>query len=181
MQVQPGVASVVAEAHAAAVFVRGQFNQFYDTMFERQANEQGGDAVFLEYAWNIGGMMCDPCSSTPLSLEELKELGAHWIQTSQQPWMTPGPAFLTRLHVLYDKQHFPEDLQLQETPDTQSFQARYVMHRPFKGDLSCPAGDTYKETLRRRLTQEADTLAKLTGWLPSVIANSMQASGEVPR
>jgi hypothetical protein len=160
------------------LFVQQQFGQFYDAAFGRAVTDQGGDAVFLEYAWNIGAIMCDPCSSAPLRSDELQELGAGWVHPGASPWRPSGPAFLTRLHVRYDRAHFPEDLQLQETPDTESFQVRFVTHHPFHGTLSCPAGQEYKQTLARRISAEADQLAKLTGWLPSVIAGSMEATGE---
>jgi hypothetical protein len=164
------------------LFVQQQFGQFYDATFDRQVEANGGDAVFLEYAWNIGSMMCDPCSATPMAPNELRELGANWIQADpRQPWVTPGPLFVTRLHVRYDQAHFPEDLQLQETPDQENFQVRFVTHHPFSGDLSCSAGQDYKATLARRSANEATTLAGLSGWTPGLIAGRMQATGEAAK
>jgi hypothetical protein len=159
------------------LYVQSQFGQFYDAVFDRQVARNGGEAVFLEYAWNIGATMCDPCSSPQMSADELRELGVSWAKPAN-PWSTPGPLFVTRMHVRYDRQHFPEDLQLQETPDRESFQVRYVTHHPFRGDLSCPAGQRYRTALAERSQDEARNAAELTGWLPGVIAGRMQASPE---
>lgn len=160
------------------LFVQSQFGQFYDATFNRKVEENGGSAVFLEYAWNIGAMMCDPCSAAAMSGDELHELGASWLQPSTSPWIASGPVFVTRLHVRYDREHFPEDLQLQETPDQENYQVRFVTHQPFTGDTSCPAGASYRTMASERLANESDTLAKLTGWLPAVIAGRAAASSE---
>ncbi len=105
-------------------YIADRFGAFYDALFDRQVERHDGRAVFLEYAWpvaaNIG--LCDPCSAPPLSSAVLAELGANW---------TDGrPGFITRLHVRYDRAHFPEDLQFQETPDQEQYQARYVINHP---------------------------------------------------
>ena len=71
--------------------------------------------------------------------------------------------FVTRLHVRYDKQHFPEDLVFQETGDRQNYQGRYVIRHPFRGQTSCDASD-YRAAVAKRQDAEAQTLATLTGW-----------------
>ena len=45
----------------------------------------------------------------------------------------PAEGYVTRLHVRYDAQSFPEDLNFIETSDHESFQARYIMHHPYEG------------------------------------------------
>jgi len=142
-------------------FVEDEFSDFYREMFAKQVEEQNGRAVFLEYAWDMA--WCDPCAADPLSPTELRELGVFWID--------PGPqqggardAFVTRLHVRYDAQHFPEDLVFQETRDRSSFQGRYVLRQPYEGEATCTAADTYRERLATRQAEEARTLAALTGW-----------------
>jgi hypothetical protein len=72
--------------------------------------------------------------------------------------------FVTRLHVRYDKAHFPEDLVFQETGDRTNFQGRYVMRQPWTGPATCPQADVYRRELRERQEREAQTLATLTGW-----------------
>jgi hypothetical protein len=153
-------------------FVRDRFGEFYDSVFERSFQASGGDAVFLEYAWHMGS--CDPCVGTPMSNTELRELGAKWVP--EDNWQQP--AFVTRLHVRYDREHFPEDLFLQETRDTESYQARYVIRNTFKGNLSCPAGETYEAGLPARFAREAATLRDLSGWTPQSIKAGMEAEGQ---
>ena len=80
--------------------------------------------------------------------------------------MRPEPAqnvFVTRLHVRYDRDHFPEDLVFQETGDRQNYQGRYVIRHPWKGATSCDATHT-GPTVRERQEREAQMLANLTGW-----------------
>ncbi len=76
----------------------------------------------------------------------------------------PPDVFLTRLHVRYDKAHFPEDLVFQETADRANFQGRYILRHPFLGADTCPAAGTYMRALNDRREQEAQRLASLTGW-----------------
>jgi hypothetical protein len=73
-------------------------------------------------------------------------------------------AFITRLHVRYDGEHFPEDLVFQETANRENFQGRYVLRQPWKGTAACSAADEYRGQLRKRQDLEAQTLATLTGW-----------------
>src|SRR5262249_34710685 len=86
--------------------------------------------------------------------------------------------FLTRLHARYDRAHFPEDLVLQVTGDTQNFQGRYILRHPFEGDLSCPAGVAYKRQLNERRHTEAANLSQLTGWSLEKIRARMRETGE---
>ena len=152
------------------LFVEQRFGQFYDAVFDRQAEANRG-ATFLEYAWNLG--FCDPCSAPPMATGELRSLGARWIEENGAQ-----NAFVTRLRVRYDRLSFPEDLALHETGDNQSFQARYVMHRPFTGDTNCSAGRAYRASLPARFAQEAATLRTLTGWAPETIRQQMNATGQ---
>ena len=140
-------------------------------MFSRQVAAHTG-ATFLEYAWNMGA--CDPCSSPPMANEELRALGAAWVPP--EGWQQP--AFVTRLHVRYDRERFPEDLALHETGDTEAFQARYVMRHPFTGETSCWAGWRYKRALPHRFEQEAASLRTLTGWDAAMIHTRMNETGQ---
>jgi hypothetical protein len=80
---------------------------------------------------------------------------------------------LTRLHVRYDAQHFPEDLMFQETGDQQNFQGRYVLHHPFRGPMTCGAAEQYQLSLGERRRREASSLASLTGWSDDTIRTKM--------
>ena len=76
----------------------------------------------------------------------------------------PQNVFVTRLHVRYDKAHFPEDLVFHETGDRTNFQGRYVMRHAWTGTATCAAAETYRRELVARREREAQTLASLTGW-----------------
>ena len=51
-------------------YVKDQFPDFYRAMFDHQVVKEDLQAVFTEYAWDVG--WCDPCASEPLSAQELK-------------------------------------------------------------------------------------------------------------
>ena len=148
-------------------YVEDEFADFYRAMFDKQTDKENGKAVFLEYAWDMA--WCDPCAADPLSSEQLRQLGVFWVGDQGQQAggskfsAAPQNVFVTRLHVRYDKDHFPEDLMFQETGDRQNFQGRYVIRRPWKGQASCNT-DAYEASVRERQEREAQTLASLTGW-----------------
>jgi hypothetical protein len=160
-------------------FVKNEFADFYRATFTKAWHERDGRAVFTEYAWNMA--WCDPCSAQPLTADELQNLGVFWAAgTTPQRFGAPGGGtILTRLHVRYDSDRFPEDLMFQETGDQQSFQGRYVMHHPFRGSTSCEAGERYREQLADRRRDEADTIARLTGWSPEMIRDRMGPDAQV--
>jgi hypothetical protein len=140
------------------LFVRKDFSPFYKALFTEQVKKEDSSAVFLEYAWNMS--WCDPCASEPLSQDELRKLGVFWLDTDSN---TGSNVFLTRLHVRYDREHFPEDLVFQETGDQRQFQARYVLHHPAKTG-QCDAAIAYRRELHQREEREAQNVAELTGW-----------------
>ncbi|MCP3982859.1 MAG: hypothetical protein GY723_00630 [bacterium] len=79
----------------------------------------------------------------------------------------PSPAqnvFVSRIHVRYDRDHFPEDLRFQETGDRDNFQGRYVLQHAWNGESQCAAAEVYRRGLPERQDKEAQTLASLTGW-----------------
>jgi hypothetical protein len=148
-------------------FVEDEFGEFYRSMFARQTRAEDERAVFLEYAWDMA--WCDPCAADPLSASELRKLGVFWVDDRRGAGgskILPQAAqnvFVTRLHVSYDRQHFPEDLMFQETGDRQNYQGRYIIRRPYTGPVNCDATD-YERATRLRQDQEAQNLARLTGW-----------------
>jgi len=146
-------------------YVKAEFPQFYRAMFSHQVEREDMRAVFLEYAWDMG--WCDPCAAQPLSPHELRKLGVFWLADGGQrngPRAQAPDVFVTRLHVRYDAAHFPEDLVFQETADRGTFQGRYVLRHPWKGEAACEGGERYRESVRARRETEAATLASLTGW-----------------
>ena len=144
-------------------FVQAEFPDFYRSMFEKQVQAQNRRAVFIEYAWDMA--WCDPCAADPLSPDELRKLGVFWIDTPERGRVAPQAqnVFVTRLHVRYDQEHFPEDLMFQETGDRENFQGRYVVRHAFEGKASCDIS-SYEAQLRERQEREAQQLANLTGW-----------------
>ena len=182
-------------------YVRGEFGDFYKAMFDEQVKRNDMRAVFTEYVWNMG--WCDPCAGPPLSRGELRSLGVFWLDDEpggpvplfrrpggmmpMMPYPRPGggptPVMLTRLHLRYSADTFPEDLIFQETQDQENFQARYVLHRPWNGSPStCEAARNYFEELNKRRAHEAETLADLTGWnLEDVIKKAGLTPGSQPK
>lgn len=143
-------------------FVKDEFSNFYRDMFAQQVERENEKAVFLEYAWDMA--WCDPCAANPLSRDQLQELGVFWLDEASG---RKGPAqnvFVSRLHVRYDKENFPEDLFFQETGDRTNFQGRYVLRHPFKGPNRCSAYSAYRSRVSERQEREAQALANLTGW-----------------
>jgi hypothetical protein len=157
-------------------YIKGEFSSFYKAMFSRQVKDESLRGVFTEYFWDMSA--CDPCAASPLSSQELRKLGVFWGSdspystaligpNSRYPWRTsqPTPVMLTRLHVRYSADTFPEDLVFQETQDTENFQARYVVRHPWPGSSdACPAAASYFQELTLRQQNEAANLADLTGW-----------------
>jgi hypothetical protein len=164
------------------LFVKDDFPTFYKSMFDRAVARENMRAVFVEYAWDMA--WCDPCAADPLSNKELVELGARWIASDDdKPFRSVqgANAYVTRLHVRYDAQSFPEDLVLTETRDRQNFQGRYVLNHPFRGPTSCEAGARYRAELPKRFEQEAQNLVNLTGWPLADVLAEMEATGQPTR
>jgi hypothetical protein len=172
-----------------------QFGKMYRAMFERSVERERGEAVFQEYAWDMA--WCDPCAADPLSSDELRRLGVFWTGGGQgdvrpgirMPTGGPQDVYVTRLHVRYDKAHFPEDLVFHETGDRTNFQGRYVMRHAWTGPATCPAADAYRRGVNARREREAQELASLTGWsidqirrdyAPLPVPGPAPADGQVP-
>jgi hypothetical protein len=153
-------------------FIQRDFGPFYKATFNEAHKREDYRALLTEYFWDMG--WCDPCAANPLSREELQHLGVFWL--GERGGVPPGaygrgrfgggavPVVLTRLHVRYDSEHFPEDLMFQETGDRQNFQARYVIRHPWRGSDECEGATQYRQQLKERLAREAQGVASLTGW-----------------
>ncbi|MEQ9548201.1 MAG: DUF2330 domain-containing protein [Coleofasciculus sp. G3-WIS-01] len=155
------------------VFVKDEFAQFYKDMFQTAYEQERKKVAFLEYAWDMG--WCDPCAADPLTRDELEQAGVFWLNTN-----APNNVFISRLHVRYTRDTFPEDLMFQETGSRQNFQGRYVLRHPYTGEMNCPAADEYQRSLNQRFEQEAQTLAKLTGWQIGDIRQKIDFPGTKP-
>lgn len=175
-----------------------EFRNFYKGMFGEQAKKEGFGAVFTEYFWDMG--WCDPCAADPLSPDELRKAGVFWVNSPTngdatsppppgqgrimpRPPMGGGaqPVMLTRLHVRYTPETFPEDLMFQETKDRQNYQTRYVLRHPAKVEPSaCPQAKPYLEGVVKRQEQEAQQLATLTGGDINAIRSKLKLPPAAP-
>lgn len=174
------------------LFVEDEFADFYRAVFSHQVAEHDMRAVFLEYAWDMA--WCDPCAADPLSPAELAELGVFWIggrggaegPPGILPRRRPAPpggaqdVFVTRLHLRYDAEHFPQDLQFQETGDRTNYQGRYVLRHPWTGDDQCAAADRYRTDLATRHAEQARLLASITGWELADVRRRMGLGAKAP-
>ncbi|NJL28256.1 MAG: DUF2330 domain-containing protein [Thermoanaerobaculia bacterium] len=169
------------------IFVRNEFAEFYRAMFGHQVEKERMHAVFLEYAWDMG--WCDPCAADPLTPTELRDLGVFWMDGGQDfapPQRRPFPqpqardVFVTRLHLRYSAETFPEDLVFQETGDRSNFQGRYVLRHPWQGPARCAQATPYFAQVRERQEREAQTLASLTGWSIDEIRGKIDFAGSGP-
>ena len=170
-------------------FVASKFDDFYQAMFTNTHNKEDKKVAFLEYAWDLT-TKCDPCIAgvaTPQE-EQLKQAGVFWIDTSSD---NRKSVFITRLHIRYSRDQFPEDLDFQTTSNKKLFQSRYIINHPFPEETeiaSCPPIKDFSnwQVIRHRLRiahqkdrlrlrqqngeriqkqeQEIQTLVDLTGW-----------------
>lgn len=168
------------------LFVKDEFAEFYKAMFNTQYEKEKKKAVFLEYAWDMA--WCDPCAADPLSNAELKELGVFWlgqqkVNRNDRRFIRPSPAadvYVTRLHVRYDAENFPEDLRFQATSNRKNYQGRYIMRHPWKGKATCKEATRYYSSLNERFFKEAKNLSSLTGWNIASIRKKMKKNGQNP-
>ncbi len=150
-------------------FVKPKFKEFYKALYDTSTAREDYRAVFTEYFWDMG--WCDPCAADPLSAVELRKAGVFWVGgddvqagdssgpraqpapgTSRLPIrpMPPGmgggaqPVLLTRLHVRYTANTFPEDLMFTQTKDRQNWQTRYVIQNPYAGSVAACSDKTAK-------------------------------------
>ena len=116
-------------------FVEDEFGEFYTAMFQKGYEREDRDAVFLEYAWDMS--WCDPCAADPLSEDELSKAGVFWLEEGSD-FGAPN-VYLTRLHLRYTAETHPEDLMFEVSDNRENFQGRYILQRPFEGDITCEA------------------------------------------
>src|SRR5262249_37104966 len=164
------------------LYVKNEFGPFYKAVFEHAVQKENMRAVFVEYAWDMA--WCDPCASEPMSNKELAELGARWIGDDSnsafrsRSFSSGSNVYVTRLHVRYDANTFPEDIVFLETKDRSNFQGRYVQHHPWDGKATCDRGAAYRKTLPARFAREAKNLADLTGCSHADVAGRMTRAGQ---
>ena len=144
-------------------FVKPKFKEFYKALYDSSTAREDYRVVFTEYFWDMG--WCDPCAADPLTQTELRKAGVFWVggddvqvpgSASGSPTAPPAPGtsrlpvrpippsmgggaqpvMLTRLHVRYTANTFPEDLMFTQTKDRQNWQTRYVIQNPYAGSVA---------------------------------------------
>jgi Na+-translocating ferredoxin:NAD+ oxidoreductase RnfD subunit len=155
------------------LFVQNNFGNFYANLFQHQWTKEGKAIATLEYAWDVSPknyVKCDPCVATAPSTQDLVQAGVWWINRDWNDYSNTDDeidfsdnVFFTRLHVRYNRNSFPQDLQFQLTPNKENFQARYIITHPAQGDFDCEAGKKYLKELKKRRQGELEMLASLTG------------------
>jgi Na+-translocating ferredoxin:NAD+ oxidoreductase RnfD subunit len=157
------------------LFVKNNFGNFYANLFQHQWSKEGKALAMLEYAWDVSPknyVKCDPCVATAPSTQDLVQAGVWWINRDWNDYSDVDDdedldysdnVYFTRLHVRYNRDKFPQDLVFQVTPNTENYQARYIVTHPATGDFSCDAGKKYLKDLKQRRSDEMEMLAYLTG------------------
>lgn len=159
-------------------FIKSRFGEFYGDLYTNYYNKEGKNALFLEYAWNVtpsyGNVKCDPCVGNPPYYNDFNLAGVNWVNNPSEP------IFFTRLHVRYTREQFPEDLFFQVTPNTENFQARYIITHPATGDLQCDEAQTYLKDLRARRMKELLQMGVLSAWDPVSYTNYIYTGNGTP-
>lgn len=156
------------------LFVQQNFGAFYSNLFQYQWYKEGKSISMLEYAWDVSPknyVKCDPCVGNPPSQQDLAQAGVWWLtrdwnnydDVNDEESDYNSNVYFTRLHIRYNRKQFPQDLIFQTTPNTENYQARYIITHPASGDFSCEAGKKYLKDLKERRKNELAQLTYLTG------------------
>ena len=157
-------------------YIQQRFGEFYQAVFSHVYEQENKRAAILEYAWDMS--RCDPCAAEPLDDDELRQAGVFWLKKQDD-------VFITRLHVRYTRDEFPEDLMFQSTDNNESFQGRYIVNHPYTGEVSAGYCQKfygkdkeqmlaeYYQELAARKELEVQNLTKITGWNTTEIRSDM--------
>ena len=158
------------------LFVQKNFGSFYNNIFTNQWKKEEESISFLEYAWDVSPQNfyhCDPCIATAPTEQDLVQSGVWWLNKDWSDYSDVNNesdvedgsknVHFTRLHFRYNRNRFAQDLMFQVTPNTETFQARYVITHPATGNFTCAAGKKYLQDLKKRRKEELMELTALTG------------------
>ena len=137
------------------LYVKDEFGEFYKAMFERavatRKHARGVRRICLEHglvrSLRRAAAVEQGARRTRRALDRRRQRSSRRCAAF--------PAFMTRLHVRYDAQSFPEDITFLETHDRENFQGRYVLRHPWKGDATCPAAQAYRDQLPAAFPHQA--------------------------
>lgn len=156
------------------LFVKDEFGPFYKAMFSHSVEREGMRTIQTEYSWSRA-VKCDPCTTDPPPPDVIAALGN--FGDGGRNAINPNTLHITRLHVRYTAETFPEDIMLTETRDRSTFQGRYVIRHAWDGEIKeCEEARSYFRRLRDRHEDEAENLARLTGWNVNNIKAKMRGT-----
>lgn len=151
--------------------IQNNFGEFYKDVYTTAWNKNDGKSVMLEYAWDLSStnrIKCDPCVTPPLPYADLRESGVFWVKPFTNQWNNSGQyqgqLHITRLHVRYNREDYPQDILFTATPNKDRFQGRYVIRHAAGKSYTCAASNAYYQKVVDRRKREVNTLASLTGW-----------------
>ncbi len=165
----------IATDKKVPLFVQQNFGSFYGNLFTHQWDKEDKNVSFVEYAWDVSPsnyVKCDPCVGNPPNQQDIVQSGVWWLQKNWSDYSdveneeenyNDARVYFTRLHFRYNRKSFPQDLVFQVTPNTENFQARYIITHPATGNLNCAAGKKYLQDLKYRRKNELKELTALTG------------------
>ncbi|MEI6187645.1 MAG: hypothetical protein WCP46_03975 [Alphaproteobacteria bacterium] len=108
------------------------------------------DIIRKEYSWPMN--VCKPCTSTPLTIEELQELGAFWYSPSE-----PKLPYITRLHTHYSPEYsqysLADSIEFKETTKRLRYQTYFNLKHPM-AMMQSKCGDQYYEEIQKAKAKE---------------------------
>lgn len=148
-------------------FAAQEFDAFYEKAFTQTWEKAGKGIGILEYSKDMSGyQVVNTIQSTraPMTYPDLRDAGVFWLQPyPHQSNLYRGNLHMTRLRFRYDRRHFPQDLQLQVTPNKVHFQVLYTIQKANFDNYFCEGGMAYLEQVKARRTQELTNYTSLTG------------------
>lgn len=165
----------IATGNKVPLFIKQNFGSFYGNLFNHQWQKEAKNIAFLEYAWDVSPsnyLKCDPCVGNPPTQQEIVQAGVWWLQRNWDDYSdvdnedvnyNNNKVHFTRLHFRYNRKSFPQDLVFQVTPNTENFQARYIITHPALVSINCDKGKKYLQDLKKRRKNELKELTSLTG------------------
>ena len=135
-----------------------EFTKFYDE-FMNKIFKVHPNIIRKEYSWPMGA--CKPCTSAPLSIDELSTLGTFWYHLPKEGRMglvAPFSAiYVTRLHTQYAYNTFKNDLTLEEDNERKKYQTYFNIKHPIPADQS-KCGNKYTIELKKAQEQQNKNL-----------------------
>lgn len=131
-----------------------EFTKFYTDFTDKIFDAHPG-IIRKEYSWPMGA--CKPCTSEPLSIDELSKLGTFWYHLPEEGkfgLVAPFSAiYVTRLHAQYDYSNIIDNLTLKESTEKDKYQTYFNIKKPIPADQS-KCGNKYASELKKAEEQQ---------------------------